>query len=298
MKVRRQAERPSRHSISYSQLSQSCGLRLKFHRQRVPKKGLGIGLLYGRSLHAGIESYSKGRTRTVEEATKLALGVMDFEVRNAQTQVNFDDPWEVTKDGCVAASPKGNYGRLPTLEACLYWLRHQVPLYLEHYPDAEVMRSEHHVFVPLTEPKGANWTTSWSLECYLDREMADGSIHDIKTTADAWDERDKRKNRSQAWIYMAAYYYFYGRPPTRFEFHVLPRMREGEKGNFGPRSQLDVVPFDFDMGAIQTYIDAVIKPQITVIEREAYVADPGSYTCNSKWCGYWHHCRFGEGENL
>src|SRR5262249_41220319 len=239
MKVRRATERPSGHSISYSQISaaQTCGLRLKFQRQHVKQKGISIALLYGRALHAGIEARSKGRARTDEEAARIAVISLRNDIARQKEPVSWDEPWKTLKDGSVSAD---SYGNLCTPEVCEWWLRHQVPLYLGRFPDLEVVRSEHRIFVPLTEPEGVKWKDHWSLECWLDREMADGSIHDLKSAGSAWDDADLRKSSVQAHIYMGAYYSFYQRPPTYFEFHVLPRLRAGDvKTGFRPLEDSD-----------------------------------------------------------
>jgi hypothetical protein len=295
MRVRRETERPSGASISYSQLSsaQACGLRLKFHRARVPQKSVSVMLLYGRALHAGIEARSKGRARTDEEAARIAVGVIRSEVAKQKLPVEFDDPWETLKDGSVSAD---SYGRLPNLEACEYWLRHQVPLYLQRFPDLQVVRSEHRIFVPLTPPSGVTWQRQWSLECWLDREMKDGSVHDLKSANAPWGERDVRKSRIQALIYMAAYYSFYGHRPTYFEFHVLSRLREERKAPFRPAPRVDVHRFEWNLGLIQAYLDSIVKPQIAVIEAEHYVANPGGSLCTSKYCSFFDHCVFGTGK--
>lgn len=295
MKVQRETERPEGASVSYTQLSQPCGLRLKFRRQRVKDKDVGIFLLYGRALHAGIEARAKGRARTDEEAVRVAVATLRSTILQERLPISWDDLWEANQDGGVSAD---SYGRLCTPEICEWWLRHQVRLYLERFPDQQVVRSEHHIFVPLGQPPGANWRRPWSLECWLDREMRDGSIHDVKSAGSAWGDRDIRKYRIQALIYMGAYSYFYKRQPTYFEFHILPRIREGSIGNYRPAPLVQTVRIEWQADVIQRYVDSVVKPQISVIEANAYVANPGGSLCSERYCSYWAHCGFGSGTNV
>jgi len=293
MKVQRTTERPEGHSVSYTQLSQPCGLRLKFRRQRVPdNRGTGIFLLYGRALHAGPEARSKGRAQTDEEAVRLALASLRSSIRNETKPVEWDDPLEYLKDGSISAA---TFGNLHDQEAAEWWLERQVKLYLDSYPDQQVSRSEHRIFVPISPPDGVKWSRPWSLECYLDREMKDGSIHDIKSSAKLWSAQDIRKGTVQALIYMGAYWSFYKRQPSHFEFHILPRQR-GEGGE--AKLELQVVRVEWDPKRIQAYIDSVIKPQITIIEQETYVANPASTLCNERWCSYFAHCAFGSGDHV
>jgi hypothetical protein len=293
MKVRRTTARPEGNSVSYTQLSQFCGLRLKFKRQKVKDgRGTGIFLLYGRALHAGIEASAKGRARTDEEAVKLAVASLRYSISAERKPVEWDDPLEHNKDGSVSAA---SFGNLHDQAAAEWWLERQVALYLRTYPEQNVDRSEHRIFVPISPPEGVTWTRPWSLECWLDREMKDGSIHDIKSAGKPWSPQDVRKGRIQALIYMAAYWHFYQRQPSHFEFHVLPRQR-GEGGE--AKLELQVVRVDWDSRQIQAYIDSVIKPQITVIEQETYVANPASSLCSERWCSYWQHCSFGAGDHV
>lgn len=298
MKVRREVDRPDGRSISYSQLSfgQTCGLRLKFHRDRVKTKGIGIHLLYGRALHGGIDARAKGRARSDAEAVRMAIGILRSQVREQREPITWDEPWKTLKDGSPAAD---SYGSLCTPEVCEWWLERQVPLYLARYPDLQVVRAEHRIFVPLSQPDGAGWKHAWSLECWLDREMRDGSINDLKSSSDAWDEADFRKYRIQALIYMGAYYGFYKRPPAYFEFHVLPRMREGDaKGGFRAHPLIQTFRVEWAPAEIQRCIDSIVKPQITAIEAGVFVANPASRLCSRKWCQYWDWCSFGAGDHL
>lgn len=295
MRVRREVERPEGASVSYTQLSQNCGLKLKFKRAKVPVKDVGISLLYGRALHAGIEARAKGRARDDEEAVRLAVASLRSSIQNSRLPVSWDDWWTANQDGGISAD---TYGKLCNAEACEWWLGRQVRLYLERYPEQRVRRSEHHIFVPLTQPDHVTWRKRWSLECYLDREMDDGSIHDIKSATKPWDVRDVRKGSIQALVYMGAYYSFYGRQPSHFEFHILPRLRAGEQGSYDFKPELQVVRVEWDPARIQAYLDSVVKPQITIIEQEAYVANPADGLCSEKWCSYWTHCSFGSGKNL
>jgi hypothetical protein len=287
MKAQRETHRPQGHSVSYTQLSQPCGLRQKFKRQRVADKDVGVFLLYGRALHAGIDARSKGRALNSEEAVRVAVATFHASLRDERKPISWDDLWEQNLDGTTSAD---SYGNLCTPEVCDWWLARQIPVYLEHFPDQRVKRAEHRIFVPLTPPPHVTWKGPWSLECWLDREMDDGSIHDIKSGGRPWGDQERRKYRVQALIYMAAYHAEYGRQPSHFEFHVLPR-RRGEQ-------EVQVVRVEWDLKAIQAYIDSVIKPQITIIEQEAYVANPGGSLCSKKYCQYWDHCAFGEGTHL
>jgi hypothetical protein len=308
VKAQRTTQRPDGHSVSWSQLSQgqACGGKLKFKRARVADKDVGIFLLYGRALHAGLEARAKGRARTDQDATRLAVMALRHEIGTSKLPVSWDKPWKANEDGSISAA---SYGNLHSLEVAEWWLEQQVPLYLARYPDQQVVRSEHRIFVPLTPPPGVTWSRPWSLECWLDREMKDGSIHDIKSSGDAWDARDIRKYRLQALVYMAAYWSFYSKlpperrltetgAPTHFEFHVLPRMRENVGKGYRPRPELQVVRVEWNPKAIQATIDSVVKPWVTVIEQNAYTFNPGASLCNPDWCGYWDHCAFGAGDHL
>jgi hypothetical protein len=294
MRVQRETSRPQGQSVSYTQLSQVCGGRLKFHRQRVKLKDVGIFLLYGRALHAGLEARAKGRARSDAEAMEYALRALHQAISLSQLPVSWDEPWRTNQDGGISAD---SYGNLCSQEAAEWWLGRQVALYLDRYPDQQVVRSEHHIFVPLTAPSGVMWRHPWSLECWLDREMRDESIHDIKSTAKPWDESDVRKYRVQALVYMAAYYHEYKRRPAYFEFQVLPRVRSGAQGAYEARPEIQTFRIEWDQKAIQAYLDSVVKPQITVIEADAFVFAPGNKLCSSRWCGYWDWCSFGAGEH-
>lgn len=292
MKVQRTTERPEGRSISHTQLSQHCDLKNRWRLEKVGGEGIGIFLLYGRAFHAGIEARSKLRARTNEEAAAMAVSSFRHEISTQRVPISWDDPQELLKDQKTVSAE--TYGNLSNQGLCEWWLVRQVPLYLERFPDAKVQRSEHRIFVPLTEPWGVQWSRPWSIECWLDREMADGSIHDIKTSQKLWGEGEIRKNRPQALLYMAAYYHFHKRVPTHFEFHVLPRLR----GDDGPDLRVQVVRVEWDARAIQNYLDGVVKPRVTMRDRGLYPANPGSALCSPKYCEFWKHCAFGEGTNL
>ena len=294
MRVRRETQRPDGRSISWTQIVQAltCGKRLEFYTQRLPQKDIGIGLIYGRAIHAALATYQKGYAKTPEAATAAAIRALDAELAGTRLPVRWDEPWEVTQAGLVSTAAK-NYGRLPSREACAGWLRHQVPLYLRAFPARDVLRSEHRIFVPLTPPRGVEWSSPWSLECWIDLELTADRVRDLKSTDDAWKPQDARKAEGQALVYMGAYYHFYRREPRHFEFHVLPRLCEAAELEYGPAPRVDVHRVEWDAARVQAFIDDVVKPIVTMRDRGIYPANPGSSLCTQKYCGFWDHCRFG-----
>lgn len=285
--VERETTRPNGNSISYSQAHHDCDLALHWHRERIKRSGLSIVVIYGSALHRAIEVHSKGHARNDKEAVRAAVAYLDKEINSpyrSRMPLTWDDPPETTKDGSISKA-KGNYGRLWCREVAVYWLERQVPAWIRNYGKLQINRSEHQIFVPMTP--ATNWSDTWSFEAKIDLECDGDLIADLKTSAEPWDS--DRRYQMQAHLYMAAYYAHYGREP-HFKFLVMPRIHGSD------RIQEWELPFDPE--ASQRYLDGVVRRKIDLIEAGIFAANPGSNSCNAKWCSWHHHCIFGAGASI
>lgn len=323
VEVRAEARTPAGRHVSYTQLSQNCDLKLKFHRARVRQKHVGVAAIYGSAFHAGVEAFLKGKAKTPAEAVKAAKGYLANEMisENRLTiPIRWDEYHEVNLDGTVSGSPTGNFARLSAPEFCNFWLERQLPVWIALYGGLKVKASEHRIDVKLT--KQEKWSGEWSIECWLDFEVeGEARIIDLKSAASPWDEKDVHEKAIQANLYMGAYQQHYDVDPTTFDFHVLPRTKAAlaefeliglwtttdakvlkKEGWPSPHDvelaavQVHAIPFDPDR--TNTYVKGVIRPKIALIEAEAFVANPTGWWCSNRYCGYFDHCAFGNGENL
>jgi hypothetical protein len=312
---RHRTPRPKGNRISYSQLSSPCDLRLKFRRERVVVDSqTGVSLLLGRAFHEGIEAFLRGAARTPRDAA--LAGVAAFEKEISTSKVRWDDWHEVNKDGTVSQSPKGNFGRIPSIEFGRFWLERQLPLYIAVFGSRKLLFSEKSIYVPLTPQP--NWSGPWSVEAWLDivLDAEPGyQIVDPKTSPDQWEANDYQKFTHQADVYMGAASVEWSEPPAHpFEFHVLPRLKAALpvleqarawafdgvpfSSNEGIEFALQIHEVDYNPERINTYIKGVMRPRITMIEAGAFAANPQGWHCSEKWCDYWKHCAFGSGDHL
>src|SRR6266536_1815109 len=105
LNVERSVSRPQGNSISFSQINHDCDLALYWHRERTPRSGLGIYVIYGSAVHRGIEAYSKRQARNHKEAVRAAVALLDREI-NAPNRdklpLQWDDQPETNKDGSIS----------------------------------------------------------------------------------------------------------------------------------------------------------------------------------------------------
>lgn len=221
--------RPSGHSISYSQATSNCDLRLSFRRRRIKVSvPTGIAMIIGRALHSGGENMLRGAAKTPAQAVSAALRTFHAEVSKAESGpgVRWDDWHERNLDGSISLKEK-NFGSLPSPEFVEFWLVRQLALWLLVNRDLKIRYSEHRIFVPLRGE--AHWKTPWSLEMWLDIVVVDEEgwgIVDLKTSGAPWEAREIHKGTHQADLYMGGMAREMGSLPARpFEFHILPRTK-------------------------------------------------------------------------
>lgn len=295
LNARRETERPEGRSISFSQANKDCDLAVKWHRQRVPRKDLSIALIYGSALHRGIELFMRKTALTPDDAVRGAIGHLDTEIRHPgrkKLPLRWDDEPELNQDGGISKA-RGNYGKLWCREVAVFWLRHQIPIWLEKYAaSVEFTRTEHRLFTSMR--KEEHWQWDWTFESILDLECQGDLILDLKSTSEPWE--DSHKYLMQAHLYMGAYYQNYDKRIPSFKFLVMPRVWDSELG--GPSRTIQEFPVIFDMAETKKYIEGVIRPKVNMIESNNFPANPTSWSCNAKWCAYHHHCRFGTGDHL
>jgi hypothetical protein len=285
--VERTVSRPVGNSISFSQLNHDCDLALSYHRQRIPRSGIGIFVIYGSAIHRGIEAHNKGEARNSSEAVRAAIAFLDREINSPNRKkfpLTWDDPPDLNKDGSISKA-RGNYGKLWCREVAVYWLERQIPVYIKKYGSIRILRTEHSIFVPLT-PK-SSWRDSWAFEAKLDLECEGDLIADLKSTTEPWDNPDKYD--LQANLYMGAYFAHYDRIPT-FKFLVIPRV-------FG-KDEIQEWEIPFDPSKIQRYIDAVVRRKVDQVEAGIFPAKPSSRSCHEKYCPWWYFCFFGAGDHI
>jgi hypothetical protein len=107
-------------------------------------------------------------------------------------------------------------------------------------------------------------------------------LPDIKTAARKWPE-SKAHSSVQATLYDKLVEHYTGRRPTKISFEVFTKTKVPNHQSLVTTRQ----PDDWDallvrIKVIKASVDAGIFPP----------ADPSSWTCNQKWCGFWWTCPY------
>ncbi len=277
-------DRAAQTRISYSQVSHPCHLQIRFHRERVPQGPRGIALLFGSAVGAGIEHqvlHHQGADAAAYAALRCLRDEVALSKKPGEHEVRWDDPPRVTSKG---EFHRGDLGRIPDLGTAERMANHAVRSWISRFGELEAVEQgvERSLPIALQRPRG------WTIECILDLLPSDGGIVDLKTSVAPWTPERLAEKRGQAWLYQAAYLQAFGRPPVYFRFHVIPR----------GGGEVQVLDVPYDPGAINRYLEHVIRPTIAAIEAEVYVPNPHGWHCSPRWCPWWEHCPLGEAAHL
>ena len=118
----------------------------------------------------------------------------------------------------------------------------------------------------------------------LDFTQAGHKLDDLKTAGRSWP-----KNKGSKELQPPFYAYLYGRNygvfPRTFGYHILVYTPTGQikKQRFNVRvDRKSIGAAMAKAGAVYRMAEAGMFPP----------ADPGSWVCDEKWCGYWHTCPY------
>jgi hypothetical protein len=278
--------------VSFSQLSRSCGLALKYHRDRVPEGPRSVVLVFGSALHYGIEVWLEDNTRPLSVAVEAAFAYLHDAVIRADLGVDdelpiaWDAPARMTKEkrnkaGEVTEESRpyqGQEAQLETVEDCERELRHLLRTWCVLVGrKLRKVKTETELRMTFSRPAGWEWNG------YLDIDHEHGII-DIKSANKPWQTKMYASKFGQAYLYIAAYRVNYGRYPERFEFHVLPKNGD----------DMQIVNVPIDPAAINRYIEYIVRPKIAAIEAGVYIPDLSSpFPHSERFCSWWHTCPLG-----
>jgi hypothetical protein len=118
---------------------------------------------------------------------------------------------------------------------------------------------------------------------FLDLVTEDGRLSDLKTSARAWSQ-----SRADSSIQASAYWRFLqeveGKPPEKITFDVISCGKGAAK-----LTSLETSRTAHDWDALLLRADAMIR----MVEAGIFPpAEPGSWLCGPKWCGYYWTCPY------
>jgi hypothetical protein len=107
------------------------------------------------------------------------------------------------------------------------------------------------------------------------------NVHDTKTSSKAWNQA-RADSDLQFTIYNEAVAAHYGQRPRRCVVDVLTK---GKVAAYKPISTTRTL-------ADWTVLRHRIQVMVDMVKAGIFPpAEPGSWVCSPKWCGYWHTCK-------
>jgi hypothetical protein len=110
----------------------------------------------------------------------------------------------------------------------------------------------------------------------------DKTVHDLKSTGKSW-SKDQIQKEIQPVFYSFVHEHERGVRP-RFIYHILVALKTQEK-----LQEQEIIPTDNHYRALFAKLQMFCK----MIQTGTFLpANPSSWWCTEKWCGYWHTCPY------